>query len=513
MTSAPTTEGFVQSGRRRVPLQIIRERASRAAAGLLAESAEGGSVALLLRNDIPFIEATLAAGWSGRYAVPINWHFKSQEVRHVLEDSGASHLVVHADLLRRFRDAIPEWVSVRCVPTPDELCSTYDVPPGAGEPPDGVIRWDRWLRGFDRHSGHAAPLGSMFYTSGTTGLPKGVKRAPPDPDHAPAYARLRGEWFGYREGLRTAMIGPMYHSVQSSYALAAVRSNGGVVLLPRFDAESVLRTIEELRLTHLHLVPTMMSRLLRLPASTRRRYDLSSLEFVIHGAAPCPRDVKRRMIEWWGPIIYEYYGTTEAGMVTRSSSEEWLEREGTVGKAWPGRTVRVYDAEGNVLPAHTEGEIYMSLGLVPDFTYHRADERRAEIERDGLITSGDVGYLDEQGYLFLCDRKSDVVITGGVNVYPAEVEAALSGHPDVLDCAVFGIPDEEYGEAVAAAVQLVASRLLSAKEIRDFLAARIASYKVPRHVRICESLPRDDSGKIFRRRLRDEHWAASGRRI
>jgi long-chain acyl-CoA synthetase len=275
----------------------------------------------------------------------------------------------------------------------------------------------------------------------------------------------------------------------------------------------VLRAIAEHRLTHLHLVPTMMQRLLALPADVRRRHDVSSLEFVVHGAAPCPPQVKREVIAWWGPVIHEYYGTSEAGMVSRASSGEWLQREGTVGRPWPGREVRIYDAEGSRVGPNVEGEVYMSLGLTPDFTYQNDGAERAAIERDGLITCGDVGFLDEDGYLYLRDRKRDVVISGGVNIYPAEVEAVLAGHAAVLDCAVFGVPDDEYGERLMAVVQARPGEAVSGGELRRWASTRLASFKVPRIFELRDDLPRDESGKILKRLLRDPHWAAAGRRI
>jgi long-chain acyl-CoA synthetase len=328
-----------------------------------------------------------------------------------------------------------------------------------------------------------------------------------------AVSRLRQGWFGLRPGLRTAIIGPLYHSVQLSYARAALSMDGDVFLTPRFDAEELLRLIERERLTHLQLVPIMMVRLLRLPPETRARYDVSSLEFVVHGAAPCPRDVKRQMIEWWGPILHEHYGTTEVGMIARCSSQEWLEREGTVGRPYEGRVVRIYDGDGNVAPAGVEGEVYVSLGELADFTYQNADAERAMVERDGLITNGDIGYLDEAGYLYLCDRKRDMVISGGVNIYPAEVEAVLVSHPSVLDCAVFGVPHPEFGESVMAVVQPRPGAVLTVEDLRALAESRLSSYKVPRAFELREALPRDDSGKIFKRALRDPYWAATGRRI
>jgi long-chain acyl-CoA synthetase len=473
---------------------------------------EGGTVALLLRNDLSFIEALLAANAVGAYAVPINWHYKAEEITYILADSRASHIVAHADLLREIQDDIPHTVVPLCVPTPPELREAYAIPAERGLAPSGVTEWETVIA-HPQWNGRSAQGGTMFYTSGTTGRPKGVKRESPGEAQRREFARLGQEWFGNRPGMRAVVAGPLYHSGQISYATAVMRSNGGLVILPRFDAESLLRLIAEQRLTHLHLVPIMMSRLVQLPQAVRRRYDVSSLEFVVHGAAPCPPDVKRALIEWWGPVLHEYYATTEAGMVTRASSEEWLAREGTVGKAWPGRIVRVYDDDGNLVPPYAEGEIYMSLGVVPNFSYENAEDQRAAVERDGLVTSGDVGYLDEDEYLYLCDRKSDMLISGGVNIYPAEIEAVLASHPAVIDCAVFGIPDDEFGEAIAAVVQPRSGAAVSPDELREHVRRRLASFKVPRVVELSDALPRDDSGKIFKRVLRDAYWVGTSRRI
>jgi long-chain acyl-CoA synthetase len=509
-----TLAGIVQSGARQRPLAEILDRSSRAAMGFLAMGVEpGDAIALLLRNDLPFLEVILAANSIGAYWVPVNWHSKPDEVRYILSDSRATHLVIHSDLLCDVRDAIPAGVVVLCVPTPPEIRAEYSISTEAGCPDLGLA-WDSWLEQYaplperQRHT-----YGSMVYTSGTTGRPKGVKRDAVPPERREAYAELRRQWFGHRPGMRTAIVGPLYHSVQASYAMAAFSADATILLLPRFDAEQVLGLIETERLTHLHLVPTMMNRLLQLPDAVRERYDLSSLEFVIHGAAPCPPEVKRRFIEWWGPILHEYYGTSEAGMVSRCNSDEWLEREGTVGKPWPGRTIRIYNDDGVVLPPYAEGEVYMSLGSMPNFTYHNADDKRRDIERDGFVTNGDLGYVDEDGYLFLCDRKVDMVISGGANIYPAEIEAVLAMHPGVADSAVFGVPDSQFGEAMIALVQPREGEALSAAELSSFLEARIAKYKVPREIHIRQTLLRDDSGKNFKRQMREPYWAATKRRI
>ncbi len=497
-------ESGTRTGDRSYSTAEIYERVARAANGYRAAGLrEGDVVAIMLRNDVAFIDAMLAANHGGIYSVPINWHFKAREVDYILRDCGARLLIIHADLLWQLGERLPSSIRVMAVTVSQEIAKGFSIPPERCVPPPGYLEWERWLQGFSPVAGPpASTRGSISYTSGSTGLPKGVRREPVRTEDQEEYQRLRAAWFGFRRGMRTAIIGPLYHSVQATYAIAAVRAAGVAVLTPRFDPEELLRLIEAERLTHLHLVPTMMNRLVQLPEAVRRRYGHASLEFVVHGAAPCSPTVKRALIEWWGPIVHEYYGTTEAGMISRSNSEEWLAREGTVGRAWPSRVIRIYDADGMPLPPNTPGEIYMSLGVMPNFTYHNADDKRREIERDGLVTNGDTGYLDEDGYLFLCGRKHDVAICGGVNVYPAETEAVLITHPAVFDCAVFPIPHADLGEVLAAAVQLRESYAATEQELESFLRERIAGIKVPRRIEIRDSLPRDPSGKIFKQALR-----------
>jgi long-chain acyl-CoA synthetase len=253
--------------------------------------------------------------------------------------------------------------------------------------------------------------------------------------------------------------------------------------------------------------------LLKLPDEVKARYDLSSLKFVVHAAAPCPAPTKRAMIEWWGPVINEYYGATETGIVVFCDSEQWLAHPGTVGKAIPESEVRVIDTDGKSLPAREVGEVVAKTGMLADFTYHGDDQKRRDSEKVGLIAPGDIGYLDEDGFLYLCDRAKDMIISGGVNIYPAEIEAELMKMPGVADCGVFGIPDEEYGEAVCAVVQPSPGVELSQADVREFLRGHMAGYKVPKQVDFHAELPREDSGKIFKRKLREPFWAGLDRRI
>ena len=507
----------VISGDREVGRERIIERARRAAAGFAALGVtQGDAIALVLRNDIPFFEASYAAQLLGAYCVPVNWHGTAAEIGYVLRDCAARAVVVHADLLPRVVPALPPGAALYVVPTPPEIARAYGIPAEDCEPPPGATRWEDWLdRWSPLDNPGAGATTSMFYTSGTTGRPKGVRRLDLGPDFAALAAGMAREALGLDPArpIRTVMTGPLYHTAPNFYGLFAVRGGALAVLQPRFAAEELLWLIEHHRITHLHMVPTMFLRLLRLPEVVRRRYDLSSLEWVVHGAAPCPIHVKEAMIDWWGPVVGEYYGGTETGVVTFHNAAEAARKPGTVGRPLTGVTVRILDDDGRELPPGEIGEIYSGLDGFADFTYHGLPDERREIERGGLVTLGDVGYLDEDGYLFLCDRKRDMVISGGVNIYPAEVEAALLALPGVRDCAVFGIPDDEFGELLCACIEAETGAALGEAEVRAFLGERLARFKVPQTIRFEHDLPREDSGKIIKRRLRDPYWAAAGRRI
>jgi long-chain acyl-CoA synthetase len=286
-----------------------------------------------------------------------------------------------------------------------------------------------------------------------------------------------------------------------------------LVLESRFDAEETLRKIQDHNITHAYMVPTMFSRMLKLPEEVKRRYDLSSIKFVIIMGSTCAPEVKRAMIDWWGPVIHESYAASELGLVTFIRAEEALKKPGSAGRPIAGAKLKIMDNEGRELPARETGLIYARQPAYTDFTYNNNDAARRKIELEGLWTLGDMGWLDEDGYLYLSDRAVDMVISGGVNIYPAEIENALITMPGVADCAVFGIPDQEFGESLAAAVQLVDGFSISEKEIQEWLSKKIANYKVPRLVAFHEQLPREDSGKIFKRKLRAPYWEKAGRKI
>jgi long-chain acyl-CoA synthetase len=510
-------KGRILSGEREVSQAQLLGNVARAAAGF---SAAGigfeDTVAIMLRNDFPFFEASMAANSLGAHAVPINWHFQADEAGYILRDSQAKALVIHADLLPQVGAGIPDGVQVYVAPTPPEIQKAYAIAGEACEPATGSLRWDEWLAEQEPQKLAPPPApSSMIYTSGTTGNPKGVRREPFTAATTAKFVEMVALAFGLKPdgNFRTVITGPMYHAAPNAYALWAAKNGGFCILQPRFDAEELLQLIEHYRITHLHMVPTMFVRLLKLPDEIKSKYDLSSLEFVVHAAAPCAPDVKRQMIEWWGPVINEYYGGSETGAVVFHTSEEALRKPGTVGRAIKNSAVRIYDGVGNRLGANRVGEIYVWLEGFPDFTYNGAEAKRREAERDGLVCIGDVGYLDEEGYLFLCDRKHDLVISGGVNIYPAEIEAALTGMRGVRDSAVFGIPDEEFGESLCAYIEVEPNAELSHDEVCDFLSGKLARYKIPRLIKFVNELPREDSGKIFKRKLRALYWENVGRQI
>ncbi|HEX5380299.1 MAG TPA: acyl-CoA synthetase [Phenylobacterium sp.] len=511
--------GEVISGERRLSTQDLEVRAARAATGLASLGVgRGDLIAIYLRNDLPFFEATFAAGLLGAYPTPVNWHYAEAEARYLFENSGARAIIIHADLIPAIRAALPEGVPVLVVATPPEIAQAYGI--DAAPTPAGMIDWASWLEGFAPYeaSGADGP-GTIIYTSGTTGHPKGVRRRQPTPEQAAvagqslAYAFGFADWMTRPGEIVTVITGPMYHSAPNAYGVFGARLGARVILEPRFDPEELLAMIDRHKVTHIHMVPIMFNRLLRLPDEVKARYDLSSLKFVVHAAAPCPAPIKRAMIEWWGPVINEYYGSTETGAVVFCTSQEWLDHPGTVGKAMPGSDVRVIDADGNSLPAGEIGEVVARTHGIADFTYHGDDAKRAASEKAGLIAPGDIGYFDADGFLYLCDRAKDMIISGGANIYPAEIEAELHKMPGVADCGVFGIPDEEFGEAVCAVVQPMPGADLTEGEVRAYLRERMAGYKVPKRVDFHAELPREDSGKIFKRKLREPFWEGLDRRI
>jgi long-chain acyl-CoA synthetase len=495
----------------------VQANAARAAGGFAALGiGEDDSVALMLRNDFATFEVNMAAGQLGAYAVPINWHFTAEEAGYILSDCAAKALVIHADLLAQVAAGVPAGTKVLVVPTPAEIGDAYGVPAEKRAAPAGVETWDAFVaRSAPNTQPPKASRGSMIYTSGTTGRPKGVRRKPSTPEQQAGAAAEVGKRWGLVAGPSNVVLmnGPMYHSAPAAYGMQSARLGLPMVLQPRFEAEDMLRLIARHKVSHMHIVPTMFVRLLRLPAEVKAKHDLASLRFIVHGAAPCAPAVKRQMIDWWGPVINEYYGATETGIVVCHDSAEALNKPGTVGRVVEGAIMRIVDEQGNDVKQGEIGEIYLRGPMYNDFTYNNDDAKRREIALGDLVTVGDVGYQDEDGYLYLCDRKRDMIISGGVNIYPAEIESVLIQMPGVHDCAVFGIPDEEFGEQICAYVEPLPGAGIDATAVRAFLGQHVARYKVPRVVELAASLPREDSGKIFKRKLRNPYWEKAGRRI
>lgn len=501
---------MIISGERQITYGDILARIGKAASGLRALGlAAGTPVATMLRNDFALFEVVTAASDVGSPVVPINWHLKAEEVRYILTDSGARVLVCHADLLPQIRSGVPENVLILIVETPTEIAAAFAITPELTRIPAGMTAWDDWRETYAPSQEPPRRSSPIIYTSGTTGMPKGVQRLPVRPEQAEIAERVAVLTYGIKPQDNAVVLinGPMYHSAPHMYGMQAFRRGATMVLQPRFEAAELLELIERHRVTHMHMVPTMFVRLLRLPEDIKRRHDLSSLRFVVHGAAPCAPDVKRAMIDWWGPVVHEYFGATETGIPVWHSAEEALRKPGTVGRVIEGGIVRIFRPDGSVCGVNEVGEIYMRQTALPDFDYHGKPDARIEAGRDGLVTVGDVGYLDEDGYLFLCDRKRDMVISGGVNIYPAEIENALITMEGVRDCAVFGIPDDEYGERLCACIEPEANAKLSAEAVQAYLRDRLANFKVPKEVQFLNDLPREATGKIFKRKLRDPYWS------
>ncbi|MEL6235985.1 MAG: AMP-binding protein, partial [Pseudomonadota bacterium] len=336
----------------------------------------------------------------------------------------------------------------------------------------------------------------------------------PSVDYEAVLRRVGDEMMRFRPGARYLTAAPLYQSAPSTLTSCALVSEGvSAYVAPRFEAESFLATIAAERITHIYLVPTMMSRMLKLPEAVKARYDLSSVEFCVSTGSPWPHDLKAAMIAWWGPVFWESYGATEIGFMTMASSQMALDRPGTAGLPQMGCSILILDADGTPLPPGEVGEIYARMDAFGGFDYSNDPESRKAAEKHGHCSVGDLGWLDAEGYLFISDRKKDMIISGGANIFPAEIEAVLMRAPFIRDVAVFGAPDAEFGEKIVAAVEPAAGWAPDASEVLAFLDGKLARFKHPRLVEFHEALPREDSGKIFKPRLRAPHWEGAGRKI
>ena len=507
--------GGVAVNDRFMPFSDLEANARRVADGLLKLGVgSGDSVALLLRNDIPFLEVSYGAMMIGAYVVPINWHFKADEVLYVILDCGAKVVIGHGDLLSALDEDFPAGVTVIEIVTPSDIVARGASRASRRARDSSILEYYAWIEGQELYAGPTnPPPQSMIYTSGTTGRPKGVRREMPTQEQLDVVAQMRTDVYGLLPGVRSVLAGPLYHAAPNSFGTRSGQIADLFVLMPYFDPINFMQIVDEQKIDTTFMVPTMFIRLLRVPEEVRARYDLSSLKFVVHAGSPCPAEIKKAMIDWLGPVVYEYYGSTESGAVTFINSADALQKPGSVGRAYRNSIVKILDGDGNDLPVGEIGQIYVRLPNYPDFEYHGAPEKRKEVACGELITCGDMGYLDKDGYLFICDRKSDMVISGGVNIYPAEIEAVLIQLPGIKDCAVFGIPDPEFGETLIAFVELLEEGAMDINTLRSDLAKRLADYKIPKQFEIRKNLPREDSGKIFKKRLREPYWIDAGRRI
>ena len=462
-------------------------RLAHACIGLGLPTDATGAVAAMLPNGFEFFEAAAAACRAEARFLPVNWHLKADELAYILGDSGAQVLVAHESLRQHVDAAIAQAPNTRVLVVGDDyeqaIASAADAPERVG-----------WR----------APA-FIFYTSGTTGRPKGVVHGGLTPDRMElAQQGLMALW-GFTADDVHLLGGPSYHAGPGGYAFTTLYSGGTVAILPTWDAEDALRTIEARRCTTTFLTPAHFIRILELPDDVRARYDTSSLRLVIHGGAPCPVNVKERIIAALPHTeVWELYGASEGG-ATRVSPAEWLARPGTVGKPWPNVEIRIVDADGSPLPVGAEGVIHIRPAPGSTFHYHRDEEKTAAAWRDGAFTVGDVGRLDDDGYLYITDRVADMVLRDGVNVYPREIEDVLFTHPAVVDCAVFGVPDERHGEVLVAVVE--ARESVDEAELAAHVRERLADFKCPAQWRLVDQLPRDPNGKVMKRLLRAEHVA------
>ncbi|HJR25001.1 MAG TPA: AMP-binding protein [Acidimicrobiales bacterium] len=474
------------------------------AAGLQA----GDHVAFCLENHPRFFNVLWGAHYAGLYYTAMSSRLTTDEMAYILEDCGAKAFITSTHKAEQAAELLDRMPGV-------ELRLSLDGALDGFEPLDEALArfpttpdGEQWVEGQD-----------MLYSSGTTGQPKGVKVPV---DHVPVgqgqdgVTTLATLLFGATEETVYLSPAPLYHAAPLRFCRAAHRIGATVVVMEHFDPEGYLALVERHRATFTQVVPTMFIRMLKLPEEVRSRYDLSSLQAVVHAAAPCPAEVKSRMIEWWGPIIHEYYAGTEGNGFVYCNSDDWLAHRGTVGKPIIG-VLHILDDEGEELPTGESGTVYFENGS--DFSYHN-DEEKTKSSRDpkgrGWSTLGDVGYVDEDGFLYLTDRKAYMIITGGVNVYPQEAENVLALHPKVADVAVFGVPNEDFGEEVKAVAQPVDMADAGPELERELIAycrEHLADVKCPRSVDFRDELPRHPTGKLYKRLLKDEYWAAAGRSI
>lgn len=459
----------------------------------------GDHYAVFMENNIRFVEACGAGERSGLYYTPINSYLKADELAYIINNCDAQVLITSSAKKEIAREALASTPNIKLALVVDDegdnLFLNYQA--AISDKPSTPIK--------DETLGSA-----MLYSSGTTGRPKGILRPlmGTDPAETLPISVMYAQLFKFREEMTYLSPAPLYHAAPLVSVGSTIRYGGTVVIMERFDAELYLQLVEQHRVTHSQLVPTMFSRMLKLPNDVRRKYDVSSLESAIHAAAPCPIPVKEQMIDWWGPIIYEYYSSSEGLGLTYCDSKEWLEHKGTVGRVVAG-DLHILDDDHKPVPCGTSGELWFSC--TNDFEYYKNKEKTKEAtSSDGSkSTVGDIGYLDDDGYLYLTDRSTFMIISGGVNIYPQECENLLITHPKVADAAVFGVPNPDLGEEVKAVIQpmpdVTGDERLAA-ELIEFCKQHLSVQKSPRSIDFEAELPRLPTGKLYKKELRERYW-------
>jgi long-chain acyl-CoA synthetase len=482
------------------------DQASNQVAHLLRDAGlkAGDVIALMLENSAEFFELAWGAQRSGLYFTCLSTKLLPDEIAYTLKDSGAQMLFVSPNLAQAANEALSaQHHPITTYSVGGSVLGFDDYESARDEMPKTPIA--------DESAG-----ADMLYSSGTTGRPKGIKVALTGaPIDAPnAFLMLCQAVYGISPDSIYLSPAPLYHAAPLRWCMAAHRLGGTVVVMEKFEPEAYLENIERYKITDSQLVPTMFVRMLKLPEAARTAYDLSSLKMAVHAAAPCPVAIKQQMMDWWGPVIHEYYAGTEGNGFCTIGPHDWLKKPGSVGKALLGE-LRIADEEGKLLPAGESGTVFFANG--PQFEYHNSPEKTAESRNaHGWSTLGDVGYVDEDGYLFLTDRKAFMVISGGVNIYPQESENVLVTHPRVADVAVFGVPNVDFGEEVKAVVQPMDMADATPEfeaELLAFCRASISHVKAPRSIDFMAELPRHPTGKLYKRLLRDTYWAGRESKI
>ena len=492
----------------KIGLQEFDDNVKKLATVLHAKGLQaGGVIAILLRNDVRQFELIEACRYLEISFVPLNWHATGSELQHILTDSGASVLVAHADLASAAINELSDQLSILVYPTPENILASYNI-----QKPEKTVLESRCedmttlLENANPITTGIKPFRGIFsYTSGSTGRPKGIRRQVSQSQSDPysVYQRLARTLLKLEKGDRFYISAPIYHSAPNALSLCCIAArDADMYIEPKFEAEKFLADIERYKITHTYIVPTMMIRLLKLPKEMREKYNTSSLKFGISSGSAWPADVKNAMIDWFGPIFYESYGASEIGFMTLISSQEAIKKPGSVGKILAGGSIKILDDDKNELAVGESGSIYVYLPMFGDFSYTNSTEKESDERYQGHTTVGDIGYVDEQGYLYINDRKKDMIISGGANIFPAEIEAAMIEMPQILDCAVFGIADKEFGEKIVVAVTCQIGYSLTLEQVHGFLDGKISRFKYPRKLDLHDSLPREESGKVFKQRLK-----------